>query len=173
VEDAAPDLSEADRIFRTLRAKVFLEKHGETVRLHGTRVKETVREEVTIGARLSAAVIDAAEQARHALRQRIAGFMARYEFVVLPTTQVLPFDVKQPFVREIAGSRLESYIDWMKSCYLISAIGHPAISVAAGLTKEGLPVGLQIVGRDEDDWGVLDLARAYESARGPFPPPPC
>jgi amidase len=170
VEDAAPDLSEADRIFRTLRAKVFLEKHGETVRLHGTRVKETVREEVTIGARLSAAEIDAAEQARHALRQRIAGFMARYEFVVLPTTQVLPFDVKQPFVREIAGSRLESYIDWMKSCYLISTIGHPAISVPCALA-DGLPVGLQIVGRDGDDRGVLQLAHGFEEARGPFPVP--
>jgi amidase len=171
VEDAAPDLREADGIFRTLRAKAFLEKHGETVRLHGALVKETVREEVAIGARLSAAEIDAAERARHALRQRIARFMDRFEFVVLPTTQVLPFDVNEPFVREIAGTRLESYVDWMKSCYLISTIGQPAISVPCALA-DGLPVGLQIVGRDGDDRGVLQLAHAFEEARGPFPEPP-
>jgi len=171
VEHAAPDLSEADAIFRTLRAKAFVEKHGETVRLHGAQVKDAVREEVAIGARLSAADLAAAEQARHALRHRIGRFMDRYEFFALPTTQVLPFDVQEPFVREIAGTTLESYIDWMKSCYLISTIGHPAISVPCALVG-GLPVGLQIVGRDGDDRGVLQLAHAFEEARGPFAGPP-
>ena len=88
----------------------------------------------------------------------------------LPTTQVLPFDVREPFVREIAGTTLESYIDWMKSCYLISTLGHPAISVPCALV-DGLPVGLQLVGRDGDDRGVLQLAHAFEEARGPFPEP--
>jgi amidase len=171
VENAAPDLTEADGIFRTLRAKAFVEKHGETVRLHGALVKDVVREEVAIGARLSAADVEAAERARHALRHRIRRFMERYEFFVLPTTQVLPFDVRQPFVGEIAGTTLNSYIDWMKSCYLISTIGHPAISVPCALV-DGLPVGLQIVGRDGDDRGVLQLAAAFEEARGPFPEPP-
>ena len=61
---------------------------------------------------------------------------------------------------------MESYIDWMRSCYYISVIGHPAISVPAGFTAEGLPVGIQIVGRHQDDWGVLQLARAFEETRG-------
>jgi amidase len=170
VENIQPDLSEADGIFRTLRAKAFVEKHGETVRLHGALVKDAVRDEVARGARLSAADLDAAERARQALRHRIGRFMDRYEFFVLPTTQVLPFDVREPFVREIAGTTLESYIDWMKSCYLISTLGHPAISVPCELV-DGLPVGLQIVGRDGDDRGVLQLAHAFEEARGRFPEP--
>jgi amidase len=169
-EDEAPDLSEADGIFRTLRAKAFVEKHGETVRLYGALVKDAVREEVAIGARLSAADIDTAERARNRLRQQIARFMDRYDFFVLPTTQVLPFDVREPFVREIAGTAMQSYIDWMQSCYLVSTIGHPAISVPCALA-DGLPVGLQIVGRDGDDRGVLQLAHAFEEARGPFPEP--
>ncbi|HEY7172230.1 MAG TPA: amidase family protein [Vicinamibacterales bacterium] len=169
-EAGGPDLSDADGIFRTLRAKAFLEKHGATVRQHGTLVKDTVRDEVASGAQLSPADVEAAERARHALRKRIARFMDRYEFFVLPTTQVLPFDVREPFVREIAGTAMRSYIDWMKSCYLVSTIGHPAISVPCALV-DGLPVGLQIVGRAGDDRGVLQLAHAFEEARGPFPGP--
>jgi amidase len=105
------------------------------------------------------------------LRERLARFFDKYEFIVLPTTQAPPFDVNEPFVREIAGVTMTSYIDWMKSCYFISVAGHPAISVPAGLMAGGLPVGLQIVGRDGDDWNVLRLAHAFECARGPFPMP--
>jgi amidase len=57
---------------------------------------------------------------------------------------------------------METYIDWMKSCYYITATGHPAISVPCGFTPQGLPIGLQIVGRHQDEFGVLQLARAFE-----------
>jgi amidase len=91
--------------------------------------------------------------------------MQTCEFLILPVTQVPPFDVNQPYVTEIAGTQMESYIDWMRSCYYISVIGHPANSVPAGFTAEGLPVGIQIVGRHQDDWGVLQLAHAFELIR--------
>ena len=90
----------------------------------------------------------------------------------LLTVMSPPFDVNEAYVREIAGVPMSSYIDWMKSCYFISVIGHPAVSVPCGLTSDGLPVGLQIVGRDADDWRVLQLAHAFERVRGPFPMPP-
>ena len=91
-------------------------------------------------------------------------FQEKYEFFILPTTQVPPFDVTQPYVTEIEGVRMNSYIEWMKSCYLISILENPAISVPCGYTPEGLPVGLQIVGRHRDDWGVLQIAHAFEQA---------
>jgi len=75
---------------------------------------------------------------------------------------VPPFDVTQPYVSEIDGVKLDTYIDWMKSCYYVSVTGHPAVSVPCGFTPEGLPVGVQIVGRYRDDWGVLQLAQAFE-----------
>ena len=80
--------------------------------------------------------------------------------------QVLPFPVEVEYPTEIAGARMANYIDWMKSCYYISVASHPAISVPAGFTPEGLPVGLQIVGRYRDDFGVLQLAHAFERATG-------
>ena len=84
--------------------------------------------------------------------------------LVLPTTQVPPFDVEQPYPAEIAGVKMDTYIDWMKSCYYISVVGNPAISVPCGFTKDGLPVGIQIVGRHHDDWGVLQMGHAFEQA---------
>ena len=89
-------------------------------------------------------------------------FMEDHEFLILPVSQVPPFDVKKRVVEEINGIKMETYIDWMKSCYYISATGHPAISVPCGFTREGLPVGVQIVGRRQDEFGVLQLAHAFE-----------
>src|SRR5262249_15208823 len=99
-------------------------------------------------------------------------FLTRYEFFVLPTVQVPPFDVTQPYPDDIDGVRMHTYIDWMQSCYFISVVGNPAISVPCGFTDEGLPVGLQIVGRHRDDWGVLQIAHAFERARGLNARPP-
>jgi amidase len=76
------------------------------------------------------------------------------------------FDIDQPYVTEIEGRKLGNYIDWMRSCYYISVLHNPAISVPGGFTPEGLPVGIQIVGRHHDDWGVLQLAQAFEQAAG-------
>jgi amidase len=96
----------------------------------------------------------------HAMRT----FLQRYEFLLLPTVQVPPFAVEQPYVNEINGVKLANYMEWMKSTYFITATSHPAISVPAGFTDDGLPVGLQIVGRYRDDFGVLQLAHAFERA---------
>lgn len=168
VDDAEPDFSGADEIFRTLRAQAFVRKHGETVRANRALVKDTILEDIARGERLTPADVAAAGAQRDALRARVAQFMERHEFFILPTTQVPAFDVNEPYVRAINGVAMGSYIEWMKSCYYVSTIGHPAISVPCGFTPEGLPIGLQIVGRDGDDWGVLQLAHAYEQARGPL-----
>ncbi|MBV9193960.1 MAG: hypothetical protein JO168_07415, partial [Solirubrobacterales bacterium] len=93
---------------------------------------------------------------------RLRGFMDTFEFLLTPVVQVLPFDVAEPFPREIAGVKMETYLDWMKSCYFITAAGLPAVSVPCGFSAGGLPVGLQIIGRHLDDFGVLQLAHAFE-----------
>ena len=87
-------------------------------------------------------------------------------YPILPVSQIQPFPLEERWVKEIAGEKMETYIDWMKSCYLITVTGHPAISVPCGFTQDGLPVGLQIVGRHQDDWGLLQLAHAFEQAAG-------
>ena len=90
--------------------------------------------------------------------------LEKYEFLILPVSQVLPFDVEKPYPTEINAEKMSTYIDWMKSCYYISTIGHPALSVPGAFSASGLPVGVQIVGRHRDDWGVLQLGYAFEQA---------
>jgi amidase len=129
-------------------------------------MKDTVIWNIEEGLQLTAREIGEAEVQRARLYHRVREFMERREFLLIPTAQVPPFDVTQPYVTEINGARLPTYIDWMRVCSDITVTGLPAISVPAGFTDEGLPVGLQIVGRHQDEWGVLQLAQAFEQATG-------
>ena len=172
VEEAEPDFGGADETFKTLR---FWRSHLGSLALPPgglERVKDTIRWEIELGQKLSAADIGAAEMKRTELYHGVRRFMERYEFFVLPVNQVPPFDVTLPYPEEIAGVKMATYIDWMKSCYYISLVGNPAISVPCGFTPEGLPVGIQIVGRHHDDWGVLQLAHSFEGASGLRPKVP-
>jgi len=166
VEEAEPDFADFDAVFKTVRALAFLTGVAPRVAQHRGRVKDTVLWEIERGERLTPAEIAWAETKRGELYHRMRQFMERYEFFVLPVVQVPPFDVNEPYPTEIDGLSMATYIDWMQSCYFISIVGNPAISVPAGFTSDGLPVGLQIVARHRDDWGLLQMAHAYECARG-------
>jgi amidase len=166
VEQDEPDFAPAEVSFRILRAWAAAAKHGALFGQHPDAFKETLREEIERGLRLTGAGIARAEAAHTQLWRRFQAFMAHYEYFVLPTVQTPPFDLSMPYPLEIEGVELTNYIDWMKSCWYISATGNPAVSVPAGFTPEGLPVGLQIVGRDKQDFSVLQLAHAFEEATG-------
>jgi amidase len=77
---------------------------------------------------------------------------------------VPPFSHELEYVQEINGVKLDSYIDWMTICCAITVTGCPAISVPAGFTPGGLPVGLQIVGKPRGDLALLRIAHAFEAA---------
>ncbi len=162
VEEAQPDLAEADEAFQVQRAVGFVEAYGDLLKTERARMKEPVVWNIEQGLALDAARIAKANVLRSRVFHAMGGFLERYEFLLLPTVQVPPFSVEQPYVSEINGVKLATYMEWMKSCYLISATSHPAISVPAGFTDDGLPVGLQIVGRYRDDFGVLQFAHAFE-----------
>ena len=166
VDDAEPDFTDFDAVFKTVRALAFVT--GVAPRVAGRRdqVKETILWEIDRGERLTVAEIAWAETKRTELYHRMRTFMERYDFFVLPVSQVPPFSVEQSYITEIDGVAMETYIDWMKSCYYISIVGNPAISVPCGFTPEGLPVGLQIVARHRDDWGLLQIAHAFERVLG-------
>ncbi|MGH2390926.1 MAG: amidase, partial [Chloroflexota bacterium] len=149
VDEAEPDFRDADEVFKVLRAWHFEAQFADLVRTSRPSIKDTIIQEVERGAALTGAQVSRAEAKRTQLYERVRTFFETYEFLVLPTTQVPPFDVMQPYVTEINGRRMDTYIDWMKSCYFISNVGNPAISVPGGFTREGLPVGLQIVGRHQ------------------------
>jgi len=166
VEDAEPDLAGADEVFATLRANSFAMRYGELLKTERARMKDTVVWNIEKGLALDGPAVGRAIALRSDVFRRMREFMERYEFLCLPTSQVPPFPAGQPFVEAIDGVKLSTYIDWMKSCYHITVTSHPAASVPAGFTRDPkpLPVGLQIVGRFRDDFGVLQLAHAFEQA---------
>jgi amidase len=166
IDDATPDFSDADEIFQVWRAWRFELLYGEHVKNHPDLVKDTVIWNAEAGMRLTGPQLSQAERKRTELYHRLRQFMETHEFLVMPVSQVPPFDVTQPYITEINGIKMQTYIDWMKSCYYITVTGLPAISVPGGFTPEGLPVGIQIVGRHRDDFGVLQLAHAFEQATG-------
>jgi amidase len=144
----------------------FVQKYGELLKTQRDKLKKDVVWNIEQGLALDGARVARAQALRTQVYQRMREFMERYEFLCLPVNQVLPFPVTQPYVTEINGVKLDNYLDWMKTCYFITVTGHPAISVPAGFSRGGLPVGLQIVGRYRDDLGVLQLAHAFESETG-------
>jgi amidase len=164
VEEAAPDLSDADEAFQVQRALGFVEAYGKLLTTKRALMKDTVVWNIEQGLALDAKRIANANVLRSRVFHTMRTFLERYEFLVLPTVQVPPFPVDQPYVTEIDGVKLDNYLTWMKSNYLITATSSPAISIPAGFTDDGLPVGLQIVGRYRDDFGVLQLAHAFEGA---------
>jgi amidase len=166
VEQAEPDFSPAEISFRILRAWSAATNYGKSLAEHPEAFKDTLTQETEEGERLSGQDIARAEAAHSQLWRRFQAFLEKYEYFILPTTQLPPFDVTVPYPTEIAGVKFGNYIDWMKSCWYISATGNPAASVPAGFTPEGLPVGIQIVGRDKADFSVLQMAHAFEQATG-------
>jgi amidase len=166
VEDNEPDFTDADEVFKALRAWHFELNYGELLEEHRGRMKDTVVWNIQQGVSLSGPDVGRAERGRTELYHRVLIFMEGCDFLVSPVSQVPPFDVKRRYVTEINGMGMKTYIDWMKSCYYITVTGLPAISVPCGFTQEGLPVGVQIVGRPRDDLGVLQLAHAFEQATG-------
>ncbi len=166
VEDAWPDLSGADEIFLVIRMWMSWNVLGPLLEKHRDLMKPEAIWQIESGAKLSGADIAKAIIQHGELMERMRRFEERYEFMLCAVNQVPPFDVKIDWPKEIEGTRMEHYIAWMKSAYWITVTSRPAISVPAGFTAEGLPVGIQIVGRYCDDVGVLQIAHAFEQATG-------
>jgi amidase len=164
VDDARFDFHDADDVFVTIRQWRTWIMLGGLLDQHRAELKPEAIWEIEAGRSLSSADVARAMTTHAALIDRFRAFQETYEFFVCAVSQVAPFDATEDWPRAIDGVQMHSYIDWMKSSYWISATFCPAISVPAGFTAQGLPVGLQIVGRSRADFNVLQLAQAFEGA---------
>ncbi|OFW00673.1 MAG: amidase [Acidobacteria bacterium RIFCSPLOWO2_02_FULL_68_18] len=164
VEEAEPDFTGVEQAFPALRHAANHPQYAALLGQNPEWVKDTIKYEVEQAERLTGADIGRALARQAQMYEQSRQFFERYDYFVLPVTQVAPFDVDVPYPTEIAGTPMTSYIDWMRSCWYVTFMATPAISVPAGFTAAGLPVGIQIVGRHRDEWSVLQIAHAFEQA---------
>jgi len=164
VSEAEPDFAGVDEAFPALRFTGNHPQYAPLVRERPEWVKDTIKYEVAEAERLTAATIGRALRRQAQMFDQSRQFFEKYDYFVLPVTQVVPFDVNVPYPTQIAGTPMATYIDWMRSCWYITFMANPAISVPAGFTASGLPVGIQIVGRHRGEWTLLQMAHAFEQA---------
>ncbi|MFC3999268.1 amidase [Nocardiopsis sediminis] len=166
VTEDAPDLSGAEEVFRTLRAWQFASKFGPLLETDRDRLKPSIVWNTEAGLALTGDDLSRAERLHTAIFHRTRAFFERYDVLLLPVSQVVPFDADLEYPADIDGVAQETYLDWMRSSYLITVTGSPALSVPAGFTPGGLPVGLQIVGPQLAERRVLEVGHAFEQATG-------
>jgi amidase len=164
VEGDTPNFSGAIESFQTLRALLFADVRGGLLPSERSRINPDIVWNIEKGQTLTAAEIIRAKRERSALFRRVARFFDEHDLLVCPTVAVPPFPVEQRFPTEIAGEELTTYIDWMFLTFVISLTTCPAISLPCGLTREGLPVGIQLVGRPHGDAELLGFAWLIEQS---------
>ncbi|GAB7004158.1 amidase [Nocardioides sp. AN3] len=165
VFSAWPDLSLADDTFRTLRAWHFQASYGALLARHPEAFKPSLADNIRAGETLSGADVARAYAQRTRIAETMRLFFGSFDVLVLPVSQVPPFPADQEFPTAINGRPMATYLDWMRSAYYITVTGCPAISVPAGTTSEGLPVGVQIVAPHGADRRLLEIAAAFEAAQ--------
>ncbi|MDE0358158.1 MAG: amidase family protein [Gammaproteobacteria bacterium] len=169
VEEIDLDLSHARRAFLHLRGRWMVAHHQD--RLH--RIDElgpNLAGNIRAGLATTAGQLGRADRVRSDLWHRFARLRRNFDYLLTPTTAVPPFPVDQSHPTEIAGRRLETYVDWFAPTFVLSLTGLPVASVPAGLDSRGLPVGLQVVGPPAGEEAVLALAATLERLRPPERP---
>ena len=163
VSGAHPDLTLGDDTFRTLRAWHFQARFGSLLDAHPDDFKPSLAANIRAGESLTGADVARAYRQRTALSETMRRFFTEHDVLALPVSAVPPFPADQEYPTSINGVEQSDYLAWMRSAYLITVTGCPAISVPAGTTSDGLPVGLQLVAPHGADRRLLEIAAAFEA----------
>jgi amidase len=162
VEEDEPNMTDANNCFVNFRHWQYEAQYGDLLATNGDKMNDYCKWHIIEGRKLTGPFLSRLEIKRSALYRRFQLFLEKYEFLIMPVSQVLPFDVNTHYPTEIEGEKMLTYIDWMRSAYYISIVGNPALSVPCGFSKSGLPIGIQIIGRHNADLRVLQMGFAFE-----------
>ena len=168
VEEAVPDFP-IEQLFASMQVLRAWHLGATLIDLYKDPAK---REQLSAEARfemesflkLSAADIVAAATRRSGWYQAVRRFFDKYDYFVLPSAQVFPFDAKTHWPTEIAGRKMDVYYRWMEVMVPVTMAGCPAVNVPAGFSTAGLPMGLQVMAPNHGERECLELAYAYDQA---------
>jgi amidase len=158
----SPDVAGAMDAFRALRGSNFLAAWDPFMAEHRSQFPEPVMEDIERGRHQAGAALAAAERYRAELFRRTIDFLDTHRFLVCPATQAMPFAVETLFLTELDGRKLSTYLDWISITAIWSLTGCPAISVPVGFSKDGLPIGIQILSHPRREADLFHLAAWIE-----------
>jgi len=164
VVEAEPDFAGVDDAFPMARHLSYHANDAKQARDNPTMFKDSIKWEIAEAERNTGADVARAFARQAKMSIDVARFFDQYDYFVLPVTQVEQFNITTEYPTTVAGENMSTYIDWMRSCWYVTFMACPCISVPGGFTASGLPVGLQIVARRRADWSLLQMAHAFEQA---------
>src|SRR5437870_8850320 len=165
VETACPDLSDVPEIVRLTRGLLMVARHADKLAEHRAVLQEGLVENTEQGLALTSRDVARGELLRTRLWQRVREFLSTRDLLITPTSATPPFPIEQAHALEVNGRPVGRILQRSYLTYAFSVLGVPAISIPCGFTSQGLPVGLQIVGRRRGEAAVLRAAAAFEAAQ--------
>ena len=167
-EEVAFDFGAADRCFDIVRAQNFVARHQSAYARNPLSLGADVRSNYELGAGMSLADVVWAHAEQTRIFRRFQAHWRDCDIVLAPTTPVSPFPWREPYLREIAGTAMTSYYHWLALTYYVTLVTNPAIALPCGRDHQGMPFGLQLIGRFRGDAELLDVAEAMEQAFAPI-----
>ncbi|QJQ95983.1 MULTISPECIES: amidase [Halomonadaceae] len=163
LDETHPNCEGADRAFAVLRAVLFSGHHRDLLLKYPDKVGPNIKLNVEEGERYSVLDVVDALNLQTRLYRHWQAFFDQHDFILAPTTTISPRDWHELYPREIDGQPTDSYYHWLSMAYASTLAGHPSITLPAGLDRNGLPFGLQIIGRRGEDLATLAFARELET----------
>ena len=167
IDELEPDLfADADECWQIVEMLGFLEAADELVEEHGRDLRRDLVANVEEGRALSAREIARGFRLRTEIFRATARLLRDYDVLALPATPLVSVPAGRTWPTEIAGTHFDRYFLWQRLACRVTVTAHPCLSVPGGFSADGLPVGLQLVGRHRGDLELLRIAAAIEEATG-------
>ncbi|MEM7252262.1 MAG: amidase family protein [Pseudomonadota bacterium] len=163
ISDDIPDFAGAVGCFQTLRAVLVATMMGDMLEAHRARIAPEIVDNIERGFAVTPHDLFDAERVRWALSKQMTDFFKHHDLLICPATSISPFPVETRYVEEIDGQKCETYIDWFAITFALTLTSCPVISIPCGVTADGLPVGMQLVGPPRGEATLLRAARQLES----------
>ena len=158
----SPDLNDSEHIFQVLRANLFAYEKKELIEKHKNYLKPELIWNIEKGLKLSKKEIEDAESARYALQRRVSKFFEKYDLLIAPASMVPPFKKDIRWIKNVGKHHFDNYVSWLMTAAAISVSGCPSLALSPALTEDGLPVGIQIIGKPHSDWNILSFSNLIE-----------
>ena len=163
-DEVTLDFKEADRCFDVIRAANYVAKYRDAYEKDPNTLGPNVRANYEIGAKMSLADMAWAHLEQTRIFRRFQLTFRDYDLVLAPTTPVSPFPWSQSYLAEMDGKPLNNYYHWLALTYVVTLATNPAIALPCGVDHQGMPFGLQVIGRFRGDRELLGAAHAMEQA---------